>query len=371
MVADIGAREKELVMAAMEGNLKFPSYIDVFAYDQNLDALRQFILEHPMILSLGSRSHSYNYPNEFSWREAAQTAFAELQDAQMSREGVMRNRRIVDAAKSVAQIEKMFLVSGGAVPGLVKSSSQGKIDIQAKDQVVIADANVTVKKLNEKLAEFEQCLPMVMDEQNAHFAMLSSHMSLQSAISLNLPHGLDAQCGSWRDWILGMTVMLSDGSVVKSGSQVVKNVAGYDAHKLFVGARGTLGMILGVTLKTFPRDALPKHAVEVRRRLPAVARDGYKWPTVWIQRTMASDFQEALQAAEGRILEIDWASSTLWADVPYEEELPRYKNDWVMRRQCGEKNVQISDPTTMHFMKRAKQVLDPLSKFNPGAMGCV
>jgi glycolate oxidase FAD binding subunit len=47
-------------------------------------------------------------------------------------------------------------------------------------------------------------------------------------------------------------VVLADGSIVKSGGQVVKNVSGYDLHKIFVGSLGTLGVIAEATLKVAP-----------------------------------------------------------------------------------------------------------------------
>src|SRR5439155_26346249 len=58
--------------------------------------------------------------------------------------------------------------------------------------------------------------------------------------------------GSPRDWALGMRVAVADGRLVKSGGKVVKYVAGYEAHKLHIGALGTLGVIVEVTLKVFP-----------------------------------------------------------------------------------------------------------------------
>jgi glycolate oxidase FAD binding subunit len=50
-----------------------------------------------------------------------------------------------------------------------------------------------------------------------------------------------------------MTVALSDGTLAKSGSKVIKNVAGYDLAKLFAGAFGTLGLILSVSVRLHPR----------------------------------------------------------------------------------------------------------------------
>ena len=58
--------------------------------------------------------------------------------------------------------------------------------------------------------------------------------------------------GQPRDLVLGMTVALSDGTIARSGSKVIKNVAGYDVAKLFTGAFGTLGVILSVSVRLHP-----------------------------------------------------------------------------------------------------------------------
>jgi glycolate oxidase FAD binding subunit len=58
--------------------------------------------------------------------------------------------------------------------------------------------------------------------------------------------------GVMRDLVLGMTVVLSDGTIARSGGKVIKNVAGYDLAKLFAGAFGTLGMIVEVALRLHP-----------------------------------------------------------------------------------------------------------------------
>jgi glycolate oxidase FAD binding subunit len=55
--------------------------------------------------------------------------------------------------------------------------------------------------------------------------------------------------GSVRDLIIGMKVVLGDGERIKAGGKVVKNVAGYDMGKLFVGSLGTLGVITEITLR--------------------------------------------------------------------------------------------------------------------------
>ena len=55
-----------------------------------------------------------------------------------------------------------------------------------------------------------------------------------------------------RDLVLGIRARLADGSEVKGGGKVVKNVAGYDLPKLFTGARGVLGELLELTLRLHP-----------------------------------------------------------------------------------------------------------------------
>ena len=62
--------------------------------------------------------------------------------------------------------------------------------------------------------------------------------------------------GSLRDLIIGMTIVLADGTVARTGGKVVKNVAGYDLHKLMTGAFGTLGVITEIT---FRLHSIPKH----------------------------------------------------------------------------------------------------------------
>jgi FAD/FMN-containing dehydrogenase len=55
-----------------------------------------------------------------------------------------------------------------------------------------------------------------------------------------------------RDQVIGLKAVLPDGRLAAFGGKVMKNVAGYDALKLFLGAWGTLGAIVEVTLRLFP-----------------------------------------------------------------------------------------------------------------------
>src|SRR5207237_10712352 len=61
--------------------------------------------------------------------------------------------------------------------------------------------------------------------------------------------------GGVGDLLIGTRMALTDGTVVRAGGRVVKNVAGYDLDKLFVGSLGTLGVIVEATLKVLPSPA--------------------------------------------------------------------------------------------------------------------
>jgi glycolate oxidase subunit GlcD len=76
-----------------------------------------------------------------------------------------------------------------------------------------------------------------------------SEATIGGLVSTNLNAPLRMRYGSIRDLVLCATVALADGRVIRTGRPVVKNVAGYDLTKVFIGAHGTLGMLADVTLK--------------------------------------------------------------------------------------------------------------------------
>ena len=76
-------------------------------------------------------------------------------------------------------------------------------------------------------------------------------------VATNDSGALRLKYGSLRDLIIGMTMVLADGTIARSGGKVVKNVAGYDIHKLMTGSFGTLAVITDVNFRLHP---LEEHA---------------------------------------------------------------------------------------------------------------
>ena len=72
--------------------------------------------------------------------------------------------------------------------------------------------------------------------------------------------GLDrVRYGPLRHHVLGMRVMLADGTAPRSGGKLVKNVTGFDLHRLYTGSRGTLCVILEASLRLFPSPEQVEH----------------------------------------------------------------------------------------------------------------
>ena len=73
-----------------------------------------------------------------------------------------------------------------------------------------------------------------------------------ACLAANLSGPLRHRFGAPRDLVLGVTLVLADGTVANAGGKVVKNVAGYDLGKLVCGSRGTLALIARVSLRLHP-----------------------------------------------------------------------------------------------------------------------
>ncbi|MGW2142918.1 FAD-binding oxidoreductase [Nonomuraea bangladeshensis] len=115
----------------------------------------------------------------------------------------------------------------------------------AGDLVVRAQAGVTMGALAAALADEGQELAVDAPEDATVGGTLATGAAGPRAFRYGTP----------RDLLIGVTVVLADGTVARSGGKVVKNVAGYDLGKLFTGSYGTLGVIAEATFRLHPLPA--------------------------------------------------------------------------------------------------------------------
>ncbi len=120
------------------------------------------------------------------------------------------------------------------------------IACEPADMTVTVQAGVHIAHLQEGLAEHGQFLPL---------DVVGAPGTVGGLLAANAFGALRHRYGTARDWLIGLRVVHADGTTSKSGGRVVKNVSGYDLHKVHVGALGSLAIIAEATFKLAP---LPK-----------------------------------------------------------------------------------------------------------------
>jgi glycolate oxidase FAD binding subunit len=128
------------------------------------------------------------------------------------------------------------------VLGLRRLNSVVEYDVP--NLTVIAQAGVVLEDLQAQFASNQQFLPMD--------PAFPSAATVGGVIATNASGPRRYAYGAARDLVLGMKVVLANGDLIHPGGKTVKNVAGYDLDKLFIGSMGTLGVIVEVAFRLFP-----------------------------------------------------------------------------------------------------------------------
>jgi len=118
------------------------------------------------------------------------------------------------------------------------------IEHKPEDMTATVEAGLTLAELQRQLALRGQWLPV--DPPRAE------SLTLGALLATNASGPRRFGYGTIRDYVIGLKVALADGRVISSGGKVVKNVAGYDLAKLFIGSHGSLGVIVEATFKLRP-----------------------------------------------------------------------------------------------------------------------
>jgi glycolate oxidase FAD binding subunit len=177
---------------------------------------------------------------------------------------------------------------GGLVLGLRRLSRL--LEHEPGDLTASVEAGITVEAFQTALRGRGQWVSL--DPADARLATLGG------VLATNASGPRRHLYGTARDLLIGVTVVTADGAVVRGGGKVVKNVAGYDLPKLFVGSYGTLGVIVEATVKLRP---LPDH-----ERLLCIPFDRLKDAGAAVRSLLAGDLIpnaiELLDAAAGAAL---------------------------------------------------------------------
>ena len=118
------------------------------------------------------------------------------------------------------------------------------IEHEPADLIAVTEAGVSLNNFNEVLMQKGQWLPL--DPPN------DGRATIGGVVATGLGGAQQFGYGPPRKHVIGMKVVKANGSLIKVGGRVVKNVAGYDLCKLFTGSYGTLGMIVEINFKLRP-----------------------------------------------------------------------------------------------------------------------
>lgn len=122
----------------------------------------------------------------------------------------------------------------------------GILNYEPKELVMTARAGTLLRDIEAVLAENNQMLAFEPPYYGAD-------ATLGGTIACGFSGPNRAYSGSARDYVLGARIINGKAQILRFGGEVMKNVAGYDISRLMVGARGTLGLLLDISLKTLPR----------------------------------------------------------------------------------------------------------------------
>jgi glycolate oxidase FAD binding subunit len=156
-----------------------------------------------------------------------------------------------------AEAEKLAVIPCGARTKLGIGMPPARYDIaldlsrmnrvlayEPRDLTLGVEPGIKLATLWKLLTAEKQWLPML--------APFGERATVGGTLAADSTNPLRHSYGGLRDFTLGLEFVTGYGAIAKSGGRVVKNVSGYDSHKLLIGSLGTLAVITRANFKTFP-----------------------------------------------------------------------------------------------------------------------
>lgn len=214
------------------------------------------------------------------------------------------------------------------------------------DLTLSVDAGLGLSQLAGVLLAQKQCLPLAVP----FFERCTIGGTIASGIDSMLRPGY----GSARDFLIGAEFVNGAGALTKSGGRVVKNVTGYDLHKLLIGSIGTLAVITRLNFRTFPSPegsgcvVAAFSSVEGVTRFQTRVAQSYLRPSSFgiLEPEIAKSLSEL--KADGRLTAAKWFTERCWhACVAFEGNEPilrRYSSELVeYAEQSGSVTTKLLD----------------------------
>ena len=164
-------------------------------------------------------------------------------------------------------------VSGGSVPvsgGIVLCTTRMNriLKIDADSFTITTEVGVVLNDLNQELTKHNLFFPP--DPQSFLAATIGG------CVSENAGGPYAVKYGVFKHYLLGMTAVLPNGTIVKLGGNTVKNVTGYDLPQILCGSEGTLAVITQVTLRLLPLPPAHQTVVAVFDKVVTSGQAVYK-----------------------------------------------------------------------------------------------
>jgi len=179
---------------------------------------------------------------------------------------ILRCTQLEDLTQSLAQAHR----NGEKVDSIDLSALDKVLEYTPEDMTVTVEAGISLASLQSHLAQHRQWLPV--DPPHAD-SLTIANLLYQN---VNGPRRLGY--GTIRDHLIGLKAILADGRLIRSGGKVVKNVAGYDLCKMFVGSCGTLGVVVEATFKLLP---VPEQETFLQANCPSLEQAAQLLGGIW------------------------------------------------------------------------------------------
>jgi len=160
-------------------------------------------------------------------------------------------------------------LTGGAVPTLEKGvvvsfERMNRFQVDVDNATAVVEPGVITYEFQREVERFGLFYPP--DPSSFKYSTIGGNIAENAGGPRCLKYGVT------REYVLGLTAVIKEGEVIKTGNPVIKDVAGYDITKLFVGSEGTLGLITSAVLKLIPKPKARGTALILFKNLEDVGR---------------------------------------------------------------------------------------------------